>query len=135
MIKTQVGLWTLVLGITKNTLVTKFCLLLEDWECGGCQMYWAKIQVIFTSYSVLRERKEALIDLDIDRLIPVVYLSSHRNREVELGDCLNIPPLISLSIKNNERNEETIHEHIRVKLWLVKQIKNKIDIMISNQNL
>ena len=48
-----------------------------------------------TSYDVLRERKEALIDLDIDRLIPVVYLSSHRNREVELGDYLNIPPLIS----------------------------------------
>ena len=48
-----------------------------------------------TSYDVLRERKEALIDLDIDRLILVVYLSSHRNREVELGDYLNIPPLIS----------------------------------------
>ena len=57
-----------------------------------------------------------MIDLDIDRLIPVVSLSSHRNREVELGDYLNIPPLISLSIKNNQRNEETIHEHITVKL-------------------
>ena len=64
------------------------------WKMSNVLKYrMSKIQVIFTRYGVLRERKEALIELDRDRLI--VYLSSHRNREVELGDYFNIPPLIS----------------------------------------